>query len=73
MHDDTIAVKHDKNYLKKLWNGKRNKFQAKMKKTCPKKITAFNYTKNVEQTYKHSILIKSFPHGKVKKLMLFTK
>ena len=44
-----------------------------MKETCPKKITAFNYRKTVEQTYTRSILIKGYPHGKTKKLMTFTK
>ena len=44
-----------------------------MKKTCPKKITAFNYTKTVEQTYTLSILIRGYPNGRAKKLMTFTK
>ena len=44
-----------------------------MTKTCPKKVTAFNYTKTVEQTYTRSILIKGYPHGRAKKLMTFTK
>ena len=44
-----------------------------MTKTCPKKITAFNYTKTFEQTYTLSILIRGYPHGRAKKLMIFTK
>ena len=44
-----------------------------MKKTCPKKITAFNYTETFEQTYTRSILIKGYPYDKAKKLMTFTK
>ena len=43
-----------------------------MKKTCPKKITAFDYTKTAEQTYTRSILIKGYPHGRAKNLMTFT-
>ena len=42
-------------------------------KNFPKKTTAFNHTKTVEQTYARSILIKNYLHGKAKKLMTFTK
>ena len=44
-----------------------------MKKTFPKKITAFNYTKTLEETYTRSILIKGYLRGKTKKLMTFAK
>ena len=44
-----------------------------MKNTCPKKITALNYTKTVEQTYTSPILIKDYLHGRAKKFMTFTK
>ena len=37
-----------------------------MKKTCPKKITSFNYMKTVEPTYTRSILITGYPHGRAK-------
>ena len=40
-----------------------------MKKTWPKKISAFNYTK----TYTRSILIKDYPYGKAKNLKAFTE
>ena len=38
-----------------------------MTKTCPKKVTAFNYTKTVEQTYTRSISIKDYPQNKTPK------
>ena len=44
-----------------------------MKKTCPKKITAFNHTETVEQSYTCSTLIKGYPHGRAKKLMITKK
>ena len=44
-----------------------------MKKTWPKKISAFNYTKTVEQTYTRSKLIKDYLYGKAKKLKVFTR
>ena len=84
---DTIAVKHVKklkfsSYRINAWKRKILKnvlcdrkqkiWSYNEKKTALKKITAFNYTKNVENTYTHFIMIKGYPHARAKK-MTFTK